>query len=57
MLGALVGQPAVHERVGDQPLQVGGRLPLHAGRDFLGEEFEQQVGHGHRAGREFGRPS
>ena len=35
----------VDERVGDEPLQVLRRLPLHAGGDFFGKEFEEQVGH------------
>ncbi len=45
-LGALVGQAALDQRVGDEPLQVGRGLGLHAGGDFFGEQFEQKVGHG-----------
>ena len=45
-LRALVEQVALDERVGDEPLQVLRRLPLHAGGDFFGKEFEKQVGHG-----------
>ena len=44
-LRALVEQVAVDERVGDEPLQVLRRLPLHAGGDFFAEEFEEKVGH------------
>ncbi len=40
-----VGQAALDEAVGDEAAQVLGRLRLHPGGDFLGEEFEQQVGH------------
>ena len=43
---ALVEAAALDQRVGDELLQVLGRLPLHAGGDFLAEQFEKQVGHG-----------
>ena len=45
-LGALIGEAALDQRAGDEPLQIGGRLGLHAGRDFFGEQFEQEFGHG-----------
>ena len=32
--------------IGYHPLQVGGRAGLHAGRDFLGKELQQKIGHG-----------
>ncbi len=41
----LIGQAAFEQSVGDELFQVGGRLGLHPGRDFLGEKFEQKVGH------------
>lgn len=43
--GALIGQPALDQRIGDELLQVLRRLALHAGGDFLGEEFEQEIRH------------
>ena len=43
--GVGVGEAALDQAVGDEAAQVVGRLPLHAGGDFLGEEFEQEVGH------------
>ena len=46
---ALVGQPTLDQRVGHALLQVVGRLRLHAGRDFFGEEFEEKIGHGFAA--------
>ena len=36
---------ALDQRIGDQRLQILGRLALHAGRNFLGKEFEQKVRH------------
>ena len=45
-LGALVGQPGLDQPVGDELLQIVGGARLHARGDFLGEEFEQKVGHG-----------
>ena len=45
-LGALVDETLGDQRVGDGFAQILGRLALEAGGDFLGEEFEQQVGHG-----------
>ena len=50
-LGALIDQPGLDQRVGDELPQVLRRLPLHAGGDFLGEQFEQKVGHGSASGR------
>ena len=44
-LRALVEQIALDQRVGDEPLQILRRLPLHAGGDFFAEQFEQKVGH------------
>ena len=44
-LGALIDQAALDQRVGDELLQVLAGLALHARRDFLGEEFEQKIGH------------
>ena len=43
--GVGVGEAALDEAVGDEAAQVVGGLPLHPGGDFLGEEFEQEVGH------------
>ena len=45
-LGALVDQPGLDQPVGDELAQVLGRARLHARGDFLGEQFEQKVGHG-----------
>ena len=42
---ALVEQIALDQRVGDEPLEILRRLPLHAGGDFFAEQFEQKVGH------------
>ena len=44
-LRALVEQIALDQRVGDEPLQILRRLPLHAGGDFFAEQFEQKVRH------------
>ena len=44
-LRALIDEIALNQRVGDEPLQVLRRLPLHAGGDFFAEQFEQKVGH------------
>ena len=44
-LRALIEQVALDQRIGDEPLQVLRRLPLHAGGDFFAEQFEQKVGH------------
>ena len=44
-LGPLVDEAGIDQGVGDELLQVVGRAPLHARRDFLGEEFKQKVGH------------
>ncbi len=43
---ALIEAAALDQRVRDELFQILGRLPLHARRDFLAEEFEQKVGHG-----------
>ena len=43
--GVGIGEAALDQAVGDEAAQVVGRLRLHAGGDFLGEEFEQEVGH------------
>ena len=43
--GVGVGEAALDQAIGDQAAQVVGGLCLHARGDFLGEEFEQQVGH------------
>ena len=42
---ALIGQPGLDQTVGEHLPQVARRLALHAGGDFLGAKFEQQVGH------------
>ncbi len=39
------GQAAFDQGAGDEFFQVGGGLGLHPRRDFLGEKFEQKVGH------------
>ena len=44
-LRALVEQIALDQRIGDEPLQILRRLPLHAGGDFFAEQFEQKIGH------------
>ena len=54
--GVGVGEAALDEAVGDEAAQVLGRLPLHAGGDFLGEEFEQEVGHRGASGGGTGKP-
>ena len=42
---ALIGETAIHKRLRDKFLQILRRLHLHARRDFLGENFEQKIGH------------
>ena len=42
---ALVEEAALDEGVRDQLAQILGGAPLHAGGDFLGEKFEQEIGH------------
>ena len=42
---ALVEEAALDEGVRDQLAQVLGGAPLHAGGDFLGQKFEQEIGH------------
>ncbi len=54
--GVGVGEAALDQAVGDEAAQVLGRLPLHAGGDFLGEEFEQEVGHRGASGGGTGKP-
>ncbi len=44
-LGALVDQPGIDQAVGDELAQIVRRARLHAGGNFLGEQFEQKVGH------------
>ena len=48
-LGALVDEALLDQRPGDEPLQVGGGLRLHARGNFLGEQFEQEIGHGFKS--------
>ena len=43
--GVGVGEAALDEAVGDEAAQVVGGAGLHPGGDFLGEEFEEEVGH------------
>jgi hypothetical protein len=43
--GALVEEAALDQRVGDELAQILGRAALHAGRDLLGKQFKQQIGH------------
>ena len=38
--GALIGQPALDERIGDEPPQILRRLRLHARRNFFGEQVQ-----------------
>ena len=45
-LRALIGQTGFHQRIGDQRLEVICSTALHAGRDFLAEQFKQEIGHG-----------
>ena len=45
-LGALVDEAGRHQTVGDDLFQILGGARLHARRDFLGQEFKQEVGHG-----------
>ena len=44
-LGALVGEAGRDQPVGDELPQILRRPRLHARGNFLGEEFEQQIGH------------
>ncbi len=41
----LIGETRINKRIGDHLLQIASRLALHAGRDFFGAEFEQEIGH------------
>ena len=45
-LGALIDQTGLDQRVGDELPQILRRLPLHAGRNFFGEELEEEIRHG-----------
>ena len=42
----LVDEPGIDQPVGHHLLQIIRRLRLHAGGDFLGEQFEHEIGHG-----------
>ena len=44
-LRALVEELVLDQSVGDETLQILRGLPLHAGGDFFGEEFEKKIGH------------
>src|SRR5262249_39169853 len=44
-LGAFINEPRGDERVGDTLAQILGRTRLHARWNFLGEQFEQKIGH------------
>jgi len=44
--GTLIGQASLDQRVGQKLLQIAGSLALQTGRDFLGAEFKQKIGHG-----------
>src|SRR5262249_39301043 len=44
-LGAFIEEPRADERVGDALAQILGRPCLHGRRNFLGEQFEQKIGH------------
>ena len=44
-LGALIDQPGADQPVGHRFAQILRRPRLHARGDFLGEQFEQEVGH------------
>jgi hypothetical protein len=44
--GMGIGQTALDQTVGDQLAQILGGAALHARGDFLGEEFDQDIGHG-----------
>ena len=43
--GGGIGQPGLDQPVGDELFQVLGGLALHPGGDFLGEEFDEKIGH------------
>ena len=42
----LIGQARLDQGIGQQLLEVAGRLALQAGRNFLGAEFDKKIGHG-----------
>ena len=44
-LGALIDEAGIDQPVGDELAQILRRARLHAGGNFLGEQFEQKVGH------------
>ena len=44
-LGAFIDEPGRDQPVGDELPQILRRPRLHARRDFLGEQFEQEIGH------------
>ena len=55
--GALIDEAALDERIGDELPQILRGAALHARGDFLGEQFEQEIGHGgalSRPGRQRG---
>jgi hypothetical protein len=41
-----IGQPRRDQAVGHKPLQIFGGARLHPGWNFLGEQFEEKIGHG-----------
>ena len=43
--GGGIGQPGLHQPVGDQPPEILAGAGLHAGGDFLGIQFDQKIGH------------
>ena len=45
-LRALIDETALDQRIRHQPLQILSRTTLHPGRDFFGEEFKEEIGHG-----------
>ncbi len=45
MTGLTMLQPGLVKLAGDQPFQISCRTCLHARRDFLADDFNQQVGH------------
>ena len=45
-LGALIDEAALDQRIGDELPQILRGAALHARGDFLGEQFEQEIGHG-----------
>ncbi len=43
---AFIGEARINEAIGDHHAQIIRRLRLHAGGNFLGEEFKQEFRHG-----------